>query len=619
MREIKIDPVTRIEGHLGIRVIVDELTRRPIADSVRAYGTMFRGFEIIVRGRNVEDAIHITSRICGVCGASHAMASTYAADMALGAVPEPLGVALRNMGFGMADYIYDHSLILNMLGGPDYSAPILKSYTPSVYFEATRTLSPNRDIHGFEKISDIMDALSPVQGSIWRLTVKYQRIAREAATLIWGRHSHPSTLIPGGIMTDLTNFQSLLMEYIYRLVSLTAWVKFVEKIWEDISWFFEDRINYSEQGRTCIDQDCKKYPIMFSSGLFDDPESYAGLGNSPEDIYKNIDSNAKKRIIKPGFVSQGDSLKLLETRITPYNVGVMEKVDHSFYDTWNNIYTDKDYLGTPLLWGVENAKWHPWNKLTIPKPEEPDWQKKYTWVTNVRYIFSNGSVTPIELGPLPRLAATSLQSFSVFASASEIRGGNGSIKLILPRSKGESDLPPAVGEEMELDYKSPNYSSTIRRVMARAFDLALAAASLWWYIDWVAEAAKSGGSLKTSRWTVGQHPSGITFGWGTLEAPRGSVNHWVVHQDGKIMNYQVHAPTTPNSSPFDQYGTSPFESSVRTTVVTEELPPDKWEGLDYMRAIRSFDPCLSCSVHIQFKNASSSRLVKKLLLPSCSI
>jgi hydrogenase large subunit len=116
MRKIVIEPITRIEGHLGAVVDVDEATRTP--KDAHVFAAMFRGFEVFLRTKPPEDAIAITSRICGVCGASHSNASMHAVDMAYGAVPQPLGVLLRNMGFLMTDHLYDHSIILNILGGP---------------------------------------------------------------------------------------------------------------------------------------------------------------------------------------------------------------------------------------------------------------------------------------------------------------------------------------------------------------------------------------------------------------------------------------------------------------------------------------------------------------------
>jgi hydrogenase large subunit len=95
--EIFIDPITRIEGHLGMKAEVDITSKK--TKNTWVFATMFRGFEVFMRGRPPEDAIALASRVCGVCGASHASAATMATDMALGAVPTELGVVLRNMAF----------------------------------------------------------------------------------------------------------------------------------------------------------------------------------------------------------------------------------------------------------------------------------------------------------------------------------------------------------------------------------------------------------------------------------------------------------------------------------------------------------------------------------------
>ncbi len=616
-KEIVIEPLTRIEGHMGIRLILDVTKRKPVPGSVRCYSTMFRGIEIILRGRRVEDSIHIASRTCGVCGASHAMASAQAADMALGTLPKPLGVMLRNMAYGMADHIYDHSLILNMLGGPDYSGKIVRRFTPAVYREACKTLAPNRDVHGMEKISDIMDALDPIQGRLWKLTVKYQRIAREAAVMIWGRHSHPATLIPGGIMTDLSSIESLLTGFTYRLIAITAWAKYVHSVWEDLIWFFRNIANYEGQGKTCLDENCTEYPLFYSSGLFDDPVEYAYAGETPEEIYASLPRVTSKRIVKPGLAAQGSSVTLLDASPIDYNVGVMEKVDHSFYDEWNSVLVEEDPLGNKLLWGKENPKWHPWNKMTLPKPSEKDWSGKYSWTATVRLLMKDGKITPVELGPVARLCISSLQSFSVESQSTSVRGGGGVLRVDLPATRSVSDLPQGVWESMELEYRAPACSTTLERVWARAFNIAVDAASVWINLEKLIEYLRKGIAIVTSTWTLGKYPKDATLGWGTLEAPRGAVNHWLVQKNGKVLNYQIHSPTTINMSPSDSTGLSPFDASIANTVVTEEGSPEEWVGLDFVRAIRSFDPCVSCSAHMQIISENKKLAVlKKVIYPA---
>jgi hydrogenase large subunit len=592
-REVIIEPITRLEGHIGLRVLLDTTTRKPT--DAWAFVTMFRGFEVFLRGRPPEDAIHITSRICGVCGASHANASTHANDIAYGVAPEPLGVVLRNMAFAMTDHIYDHPLILNMLGGPDYSELIVKKLTPGVWDDALKTDAPSRDIHGFSKIADIMRAFNPISGKIWQLTIKYQRIAREAGVLIYGKHSHPATLIPGGIATDLSNAEYLLIGYTYRLTKLTAWAKFLYWVWHDIVWFYEEMQGYRDQGLTY------RRHNMVSGGLFDDPEAYSALDGSPEDFYRDIDKAASERWIKPGALINGE---LVTRSYKEINLSIMEHVRRAFYEDWRGkmpVYAEKDPEGNPLLWGKYDIAYHPWNKTTIPKPSAPNWASKYNWAAHVRFVWKDGRITPYEVGPVARLTVTAHQP-------SKFGGGNGVLKVTLPRSGGAEDLPASVVDEMTLEWKAPPYSTTLQRVLARAFNIAVDAAVAWDNVIKAVELVRAG-RLKTSRqWTA---PPRRTFGVGFTEAPRGIVSHWLVQEGGRIVNYQIHAPTTPNVSPKDEYGMSPYEQSVMNTVVTEEVPPEQWEGLDFVRAIRSFDPCLACAVHIQ---VGEGRIISKMVV-----
>lgn len=321
-----IDPITRIAGHLGVRVVVDVNARRPDPATVRAFVTMFRGFEVFYMCRPPEDLPHITSRLCGVCGASHANADVIAVDMAYGVTPEPMGVALRNLAFAMTDHIYDHPTVLTLLQGVDYSEAIVSKLTPKVYEEAKRTYAEHRGIHGFTTIADIMKAFNPIEGRMWQLAVHFQRYAREAGVLIYGRHSHPPTIIPGGIGTDLSDAESLILGYTYRLVRLTAWAKYFYLVWEDLLRFYES-IGYVDNGLTYSP------PRAMSVGLFDDPEGYSAIRDHVdwEDVYKGIDEPMKKRVTKPGLIIDGE----LETnKYTDISVSTMEHVERSFYEDW---------------------------------------------------------------------------------------------------------------------------------------------------------------------------------------------------------------------------------------------------------------------------------------------
>lgn len=606
--EMVIDPITRIAGHLGVRVIVDVNARRPDPTTVRAFVTMFRGFEVFCAGRPPEDLPHITSRLCGVCGASHANADVIAVDMAYGVTPEPMGVVLRNLAFAMTDHIYDHPTVLTLLQGVDYSEAIVSKLTPKVYEEAKRTYAEHRDIHGFTTIADIMKALNPIEGKMWQLAVHFQRYAREAGVLIYGRHSHPPTIIPGGMGTDLTDAESLILGYTYRLVRLTAWAKYFYLVWEDLLRFYE-HMGYADNGLTY-------YPLRaMSVGLFDDPEGYSAIGGHVdwEDVYKGIDEPMKKRVTKPGLIIDGE---LVTDRYTDINVSTMEHVERSFYEDWADKvkklewYTESDPLGNKLLWGHYDPAYHPWNKVTIPKPGVLDWADKYTWDAHVRIAWKNGKIVPVEVGPYANLLATSMQP-------SDFGPGNGVLKVTLPRAC-TNELPPAVCDEMTFEWKIPLKSTTIYRLWARAFKVLVAIHASWVNVLKALELLRAG-KVKASRpWRA---PARITRGVGFTEAPRGSVRHWIVQSGGKTLNIQIHAPTTVNVSPQDKWGFGSFEQSVANSWVTEEVDPKEWQGLDFVRAIRSFDPCLPCAVHVQFidKNNIVKKVEKILRQVECPI
>lgn len=584
--EMVIDPITRVAGHIGVRVVVDTRTRRSQPESVRAFVTMFRGFEVFSMGRPPEDLPHITSRLCGVCGASHANADVIAVDMAYGVTPEPLGVVLRNLAFAMTDHVYDHPTVLTLLQAVDYSEAIVSKLTPSVYREAERTLAEHRGIHGFTTIADIMKALNPIEGRMWQLAVHFQRYAREAGVLIYGRHSHPPTLIPGGIGTDLSDAEALILGYTYRLVRLTAWAKFFYLVFEDLFRFYEN-LGYADNGLTYSP------PRAMSVGLFEDPEEYAAIGNHVEweDVYKGIDGAAAKRITKPGLIIDGE---LVTNKYTDISVSTMEHVERSFYEDWADKvrklewYTETDPLGNKLLWGHYDPAYHPWNKVTIPKPGVRDWAGKYTWDAHVRIVWKNGKIVPVEVGPYANLLATALQP-------SDFGPGNGVLKVTLPRACTD-ELPPAVCEEMTFEWKIPLKSTTIYRNQARAFKVLVAIHAAWVNVLKALELVKTGRVVASRPWRA---PGRITRGVGFTEAPRGSVRHWIVQRGGKTLNIQIHAPTTVNASPQDKWGMGAFEQSVANSWVTEEVEPREWQGLDFVRAIRSFDPCLPCAVHIQ--------------------
>jgi hydrogenase large subunit len=641
--KIWLDPITRIEGHLAAYIEIDTTTTPPHVTTAYTSAMMFRGFEVFLRGRPPEDAIAITSRSCGVCGAAHANASALANDVASGYTPTPLGVALRNMAYSMTDYIYDHPLILNMLGGPDYSELIVSKLTPSVWQEAQTTPTQYSGIHGYKTIADIMRDLNPITGRIWQLTVEYQRIAREAGVLLYGRHSHPSTLVPGGISTDLSLAGSIFEQYYTRLTSLTAWVKFVWAIWQDLHDFYVS-LGYELNGKT------HDPPSEFTGGWADDPETYGSFAStsSPSQwktLWENLDEIYQARLEKPGY-AQGSNL--ITKSVVEINQGWLEFVDTSFYHDWykHNIkppwgyWITEDPLGNPIAFGnTDLVPYHPWNKTTMPNPQAINFTEKYSWDAEPRLMLKDGTIAPIETNPISQLWIDTLYATKVeLQPYGEIWSSNGSqlsFKLLPAQpSSGAPEICPTPGGcpdlygELTITWNLPKYSTTIERVLARAVHLALVANIAWANLEYALTQWAAGHTRASSPWAHGSYPSwSYSIGW--WHVPRGTNQHWLVQSSDKILNYQYQAPTTKNVSPrnnrctgiYSSQCTGPFEMAALNSWVTEEVPPDQWTGLDIVRAIRSFDPCLACAVHAEVKGEGGRiyKTIEKVIYNACSL
>ncbi len=138
---------------------------------------LFRGYEIILQGRDPRDAIDISSRACGVCGGVHSSVSSQALDMAFGVQTPPMGVTVRNLGAG-AEMLYDHPIHLGLLAGPDYSTALVSVTNPEIVRKAENTSAPHAHVHGYKTIKDIMDAMDPLTGAIYLEAIEFTRLGR---------------------------------------------------------------------------------------------------------------------------------------------------------------------------------------------------------------------------------------------------------------------------------------------------------------------------------------------------------------------------------------------------------------------------------------------------------
>lgn len=550
-RELQIEPVTRVTGALAFRAVVDLAAHRVVDTYVEA--TMFRGYEVILRGRNPLDAIEISSRACGVCGGVHATCASLALEMTAEVPPPPLGLVARNLGEA-AELLYDHCLHLFLLAGPDYSEAMMRRTAPRLWAQAERHRAPRASAFGLPTIADIMVGLNPLRGALYLEVLQVTRAAREIATLVFGKYPHPSTIFPGGLGIDPS--PAVFNRILGRIVELFDYTKKVVAIWDDLCDFLlEAEPRFAEVGA--------RRSNLLSLGLWDDPEAYDAR-------YQSADAWGERRMVAPGVIVDGE---LRTTRLTAINLGIEEFVEHAFYEQWAGQRFAHDPLGGPL------SPYHPWNKQTRPAPAARSWRDKYSWATAPRW-----DREPMEGGPLARQWVTALvgRLRSEFVQATGI-----GLEILVP--KGERP-------EMLLTWRIPSQPNTIERNRARAYHTAYCVAIAYLFLLRAFHYLSRGERAIQRPCPLPETGVGVGF-W---EAGRGPLTHHVVLEGGRLANYQIVTPSTWMASPRDPWGQpGPYEEAVLRTPLLEEFDtPEQFEGIDVLRTIRSFDPCMPCAVHL---------------------
>ncbi len=561
--EMHWDPITRIVGSLGIYTKID-FDQKRVAEC-HSTSSIFRGYSIFMKGKDPRDAHFITSRICGICGDNHCTCSVYAQNMAYGVKPPHLAEWMINLGEA-AEYMFDHNIFQENLVGVDYCEKMVRETNPGVWEKATKTEAPHAAAHGYKTIGDIMKSLNPFEGEFYREALQMSRMTREMFCLMEGRHVHPSTLYPGGVGTVATI--QLFTDYLSRLMRYVEFMKRVVPMHDDLfDFFYEAMPGYEAVGRRRI--------LLGCWGSFQDPE----VCNFE---YKDMTNWGRKMFVTPGIVVDG---KLVTTDLVKINLGIRILLGSSFYDDWkgHEIFVKNDPLGNPV------DERHPWNQHTLPKPQKRDFGGNYSWVMSPRWYDGKDHLAlDTGGGPLARLWATALAGL---VDIGYLKATGNSVVINLPKTA----LKPAV----TFEWKVPQWSNTIERNRARTYFQAYAAAAALHFMD---EALKEVRAGHTKTWETFKVPKdGI--GCGFTEAVRGVLSHHMVIRDGKIANYHPYPPTPWNANPRDTYGTpGPYEDAVQGCPIFEENPQDKFKGIDVMRTVRSFDPCLPCGVHQTLPN-----------------
>jgi len=553
MARLVIDPVTRIEGHLRIEA---QLDGGKVSDAWSA-GTMFRGIEMILQGRDPREAWIWTQRICGVCTMVHALASVRAVENALGIdVPDNARI-VRNLIAG-SQMVQDHVIHFYHLHALDWVdvASALKA-------DPAKTSSIAQSISDYEKSSTtyfrgiqqrvkaVVDSgqLSLFASGYWGHPayqlppeVNLLAVAHYLEALGWqkdfirmqtalgGKNPHPQTFLVGGMSTAMDPNEPFAVINPERITFLREMAQQAKKFVEQV--YIPDVLAVAPI-----------YKDWFSRG--------EGLGNflSYGDYSAGNEKDPNTFLFPRGAVFGRDLSKVLP--VDPAKI--TESVAHSWYE-----YSSGD------------AK-HPFEGETNPKytgPKPPydhlDVEHKYSWLKAPRY---DGK--PMEVGPLARMVVG-------YAS------GQKEIKAMIDGVLKKLNAPPTV------------LFSTLGRIAARALECQLVANHLEGWVDELNSNMAHGkvSIFNPVRWDPGTWPSS-TSGYGWHEAPRGSLGHWIEIEGRSIKNYQAVVPTTWNGGPRDAQGQrGAYEASLLTTPVADPARP-----LELLRTIHSFDPCIACAVH----------------------
>ncbi len=532
-----IDPITRIEGHLRIEI---EVEGGKVKDAWSS-GTMWRGFEVFLRDRDPRDAWFITQRVCGVCTAVHAVTSVRAVENACKVTIPDNARIIRNLILG-TQMIHDHPVHFYHLHALDWvdvvSALGADPKKTSDLAVSTNPNSPRSGPGDFKAVQDKLKAFVG-RGQLGPFTNGY-----------WG---HPAMKLPP---------EANLMAVSHYLDAL----KIQNKARQMMAIFGAKNPHIQTMvvgGVTCVAdlnpgrlaefiyllKDMKEFienvyiPDVLAVAPF--YLDWAGIGGGLKNYLSYGDYPAKPGLdsgwFPPGFVKDRDISKA-----NAVDMGkVTEDVTHSWY---------KYAKGAPLAPSVGETD--PW--FTGIETANPD--GKYSWLKTPRY---DGMA--MEVGPLARMLVN-------YASGHKATVEN--INAVLQK----------------LNIPAGALFSTLGRTAARAVETKVILNEMdTWVNELIANIKK--GDLETC---VDVNIPSSAQGFGTLEAPRGALGHWIEIANGRIKNYQLVVPTTWNGSPRDNKGQrSSFEESLIGTPVADPKRP-----LEVLRTIHSFDPCLACSVHV---------------------
>ncbi len=575
-KRVIVDPITRIEGHLRVEVIVGD---DGVVEDAFASSTLWRGLEVIAKGRDPRNIPLMMQRICGVCTYSHYLKSTMAVENAL-AIKIPYNAELVRTLMNAALFLHDHVIHFYHLHGVDWvdivsalsadeakASKLAFKYTDNPIGTGENELKKVKET--IAKFTKSPQGLGPFANAYWghktfRLTpeqnlialshylkaLEIQRIAAQMLAIFGGKQPHPQSLVVGGITSvmDILN-PARMGEY---LVKFQAIAEFVNNA------YYADIVMAAEMYKT-------------------EPSVMKPMGVKNFMAHKDFMVGRNDYLFSSGIIKNGDLSKIFEIDEDM----ITEEATHSWYKNDNPLHpyngeTDPNYTGY-----IDGETVGP--DGTMIKTKLIDETKKYSWIKSPRY---DGK--PMEVGPLASILVG-------YAS------GNKRVETVVNGFLEKTGIPAAA------------LFSTLGRTAARMLQTKLIADNAFVAFHNLIE------NLKVDEETCATYhiDKDIEYrGRGIGDVPRGMLSHWIRIKNGVVANYQAVVPSTWNAGPMDSKGVKgPYEADLIGLKIEDLTQP-----LEIIRIIHSYDPCIACAVHVMdIKGKTLSEYKVNPLYGGCSI
>ncbi len=583
---VVVDPITRIEGHLRIEAQTDGDTITEAYSS----GTMVRGIEIILRGRDPRDAWAFAQRICGVCTLVHGIASVRAVEDALQYEIPHNAQLIRNLMIG-AQYVHDHVMHFYHLHALDWVDVVsaLKA-DPKATSELAQAVSPSypKSSPGYfadiqKRIKDFVESGQlgifangywghpayklPAEANLMAVAhyleaLNWQRNVVQIHTILGGKNPHPNFLV-GGAPSAISihpghtgkgkgpHYRGGMGATALNQTGLAT----IKNIIEDMQRF--------------VDQVYVPDTLAIAGFYKDWSKQGEGTGNflCYGDFPDKATNDVSSFLVPRGVILNRDLTQIHEVDLDAEEQ-IQEYVSHSWYN----------------YQGGKQTGLHPYKgetEFNYDGPEPPYQQlnvdKGYSWLKSPRW-----KGYAMEVGPLAR--------------------------ALMMYAKGHEQTKALVDYTLKtLDLPIEALFSTLGRTAARTIETKIFADTMMsWYNQLVGNIRN--GDVRTFNeklWEPSSWPAQCK-GVGYTEAPRGALAHWIVIKDGKIDNYQAVVPSTWNAGPRDANNQpGPYEAALKGHKLHDPKQP-----IEILRTIHSFDPCIACAVHVTDPNGEELIQVK---------